>query len=87
MEIQTDDDQRQSGERGYHGDCDFHTGRVIRERRSVSIPNPAGLEGFAQYFLMVGPGSKVVDLQAVSSDDSLTGLKDAAEHDDAPVIS
>jgi len=49
----------------------------LRERRSVSIPNPAGLEGIAQYFLIVGPGSKVVDLQAVGSDDSLTGLKDA----------
>jgi hypothetical protein len=49
----------------------------IRERRSVTIPNPAGLEGITQYILIIGPGSKVSDLQAVSSDDSLTGLKDA----------
>ena len=49
----------------------------IRERRSVSISNPAGLEGITQYILIIGPGSKVMDLQAVSSDDSLTGLKDA----------
>jgi TonB family protein len=49
----------------------------VRERRSVAIPNPAGLEGITQYVLIVGPGSKVVDLQAVSSDDSLMGLKDA----------
>jgi len=49
----------------------------VRERRSVAIPNPAGLDGITQYILIVGPGSKVVDLQAVSSDDSLMGLKDA----------
>ncbi len=49
----------------------------IRERRSVVIPNPAGLEGITQYILIVGPGAKVLDLLAVSSDDSLMGLKDA----------
>jgi hypothetical protein len=31
----------------------------------------------AQYILMVGPGSKVIDLQGMSPDDSLAGLKDA----------
>jgi hypothetical protein len=61
-----------------------HSRASLRERRSVSIPNPAGLEGIAQYFLMVGPGSKVVDLQAVSSHDSLTGLKDALQSTTMP---
>ena len=49
----------------------------LRERRSVSIPNPTSLEGIAQYILMVGPGSKVIDLQGMTPDDSLAGLKDA----------
>ena len=48
----------------------------LRERRSVSIPNPASLEGLAQYILMVGPGSKVMDLQGMSPDDPLAELKD-----------
>jgi TonB family protein len=49
----------------------------LKERRSVSIANPAGLEGIAQYTVIIGLGPKVIDLEAMNPDDSLAGLKDA----------
>jgi tetratricopeptide (TPR) repeat protein len=47
----------------------------IGGRRSVSIPNSAGVEGFAQYAVIVGPGSKLLDVQALSPEDALTDLR------------
>lgn len=49
----------------------------LKERRSVSIPNPTGLEGIAPYTVIIGPGSKVIDIESAAPDDSLAGLKDA----------
>jgi hypothetical protein len=49
----------------------------LKERRSVSIPNLAGLEGVAQYTVIIGSGSKVIDLEPMNPDDALAGLKDA----------
>ena len=82
---EADDDEKEARARLVEllGDESFIEDRVkqarprLRERRSVSIPNPASLEGIAQYILMVGPGSKVIDLQGVSPDDSLAELKGA----------
>ena len=49
----------------------------LKERRTISIPNTAGLEGIAQYSVIIGPGSKVLDIEAITPDDSLAALKDA----------
>jgi tetratricopeptide (TPR) repeat protein len=49
----------------------------LKERRSFSIANPAGLEGIAQYTVIIGLGPKVIDLEVMNPDDSLAGLKDA----------
>jgi tetratricopeptide (TPR) repeat protein/transglutaminase-like putative cysteine protease len=49
----------------------------LKERRSISIPNPAGLEGIAQYTVIIGPGPKVIDLEVMNPEDALAGLKDA----------
>jgi tetratricopeptide (TPR) repeat protein len=49
----------------------------LKERRSVPIPNAAGLEGIAQYSVILGPGSKVIDIEIMNPDDTLAGLKDA----------
>jgi tetratricopeptide (TPR) repeat protein len=46
------------------------------ERRSVSIPNPTGIEGIVQYAVIVGPGSKLVDIQSLGADDALAELRD-----------
>lgn len=48
----------------------------LRERRSVSIPNPGGLEGITQYSLILGRASKVIEIEALTPDDPLAGLKD-----------
>jgi tetratricopeptide (TPR) repeat protein len=49
----------------------------LKERRTISIPNTAGLEGIAQYSVIIGPGSKAIGIEAMTPDDSLAGLKDA----------
>jgi tetratricopeptide (TPR) repeat protein len=49
----------------------------LKKRRSVSIPNAAALEGIAQYTVIIGAGSKVIDIEAVNPDDTLAGMKDA----------
>jgi tetratricopeptide (TPR) repeat protein len=49
----------------------------LRGRMSVSIPNVNGAEGFAQYSVIIGPGSKVVDLDIITPDNPLAGLTDA----------
>ena len=49
----------------------------LKERRSFSIANPAGLEGIAEYTVIIGLGPKVIDLEVMNPDDSLAGLKDA----------
>jgi len=49
----------------------------LRERRSVSIPNPGGLEGITQYSLILGRASTVVEIEALTPDDPLAGLKDS----------
>jgi len=49
----------------------------LKERRSFSIANPAGLEGIAQYTVIIGLGPKVIDLEVMNPDDALAGLKDA----------
>lgn len=49
----------------------------LKERRSIPIPNTAGLEGIAQYTVIVGTGSKVIDIEVMNPDDSLAGLIDA----------
>ena len=46
-------------------------------RRSVPILNPSLAVGMVQYVVIIGPGSKVMDMEAVSPDDPLSGLKDA----------
>ncbi len=53
-------------------------------RRSVSIPNSANVEGFAQYAVIVGRGSKIVDIQELSSDDSLIKLRNTLQSQDVP---
>jgi TonB family protein len=42
--------------------------RRFKDRRSVQIDNSAGAEGITEYKVMVGPGSKLTDLQATNSD-------------------
>lgn len=49
----------------------------LKERRSFSIANPAGLEGIAQYTVIIGLGPKVIDLEVMNPDDALAGLKNA----------
>jgi tetratricopeptide (TPR) repeat protein len=43
----------------------------------VSIANPGGEQGIAQYTVMIDANSKVVELSAVNSDDPLASLSDA----------
>ncbi len=45
--------------------------------RTVSIANPDGTQGIAQYTVMIDANSKVVDLEATSADDPLANLNDA----------
>ena len=45
-------------------------------RRSVSIPNPARAVGLVQYVVIIGPGSKITEIQPMSPDDPLSELKD-----------
>lgn len=49
----------------------------LRERRSVSVPNPGGLEGITQYSLILGRASKVIEIEALTPDDPLAGLNDS----------
>ncbi|HXZ13640.1 MAG TPA: DUF3857 domain-containing protein [Candidatus Sulfotelmatobacter sp.] len=49
----------------------------LRSRRSIPIPNPSRLEGIAQYILIVGPGSKVVEIQSFTSDNPLEELTES----------
>ncbi len=51
----------------------------LRGRMSVSIPNPDGAEGFAQYSVIIGRGSKLVDLDVMTPDNPLAGLTDAVK--------
>lgn len=46
-------------------------------RRSVSILNPSRALGLVQYVVIIGPGSKVTDMEAMSPDDPLSKLQDA----------
>ena len=45
--------------------------------RTVSIANPDGTQGITEYTVIIGGNSKVVDLEAASTDDALTNLNDA----------
>jgi tetratricopeptide (TPR) repeat protein len=45
--------------------------------RMVSIADPDGTQGIAQYTVIIDANSKVVDLAATSSDDPLSSLNDA----------
>jgi tetratricopeptide (TPR) repeat protein len=45
--------------------------------RTVSIANPGGAQGIAQYTVIVDANSKIVDLAATNSDDPLATLNDA----------
>src|SRR5262249_16508700 len=45
--------------------------------RSVQIENSSHAEGIAQYIVIVGPGSKLTDIQATSPDNQLDGLTGA----------
>jgi tetratricopeptide (TPR) repeat protein len=49
----------------------------MEARRSLLILNPSLAVGLVQYVVIIGPGSKVMDMQAMSPDDPLSGLKDA----------
>ena len=80
-----DDDEMEARARliGLLGGDSFVEGRVmqarprITERHSTPIPNPVRAEGIVQYAVIVGPESKVIDIQALSPDDSLAGLKES----------
>lgn len=56
----------------------------IVSARSVAIPNSSGVEGFAQYAVIVGPGAKLIDIQALSPDDALAGLKSSVLYASVP---
>jgi len=45
--------------------------------RTVSIANPSGAQGIAQYTVIIDGNSKIVDLAAMNSDDALAALNDA----------
>jgi hypothetical protein len=45
--------------------------------RTVSIANPGGAQGIAQYTVIVAANSKIVDLAGTNSDDPLATLNDA----------
>jgi tetratricopeptide (TPR) repeat protein len=49
----------------------------MEARRSVSILNPSLAVGLVQYVVIIGPGSRVMEMEAVSPDDPLSPLKDA----------
>ncbi|MGA8221323.1 MAG: tetratricopeptide repeat protein [Candidatus Acidiferrales bacterium] len=51
--------------------------RVSMEaRRSVPILNPSLAVGLVQYVVIIGPGSKVLDMQAMTADDPLSALRE-----------
>jgi tetratricopeptide (TPR) repeat protein len=45
--------------------------------RTVSIANPGGAQGIAQYTVIIDANAKVVDIAATNSDDPLANLNDA----------
>jgi len=47
----------------------------MEARRSVPIFNPSLVAGIVQYVVIIGPGSKVVEMQAMTADDPLSPLK------------
>ena len=49
----------------------------LKQRRSVTIPNQPGVEGIAQYLLIVGPDSEVLEMEAVNADESVAALRDS----------
>jgi tetratricopeptide (TPR) repeat protein len=49
----------------------------MEARRSVPILNPSLAVGLVQYVVIIGPGSKVLDMRAMSPDGPLSELKDA----------
>ncbi|HEY6252607.1 MAG TPA: DUF3857 domain-containing protein [Candidatus Angelobacter sp.] len=49
----------------------------VKERRSIQIGNSAAAEGIAQYMVIVGPGSRLTDIQAIGPDNQLEPLTDA----------
>ena len=51
--------------------------RRMEARRSVQIPNEARAEGLVQYIVIIGPGSRITEIQPISPDDPLFELKDA----------
>lgn len=43
-------------------------------QRAVSVPNSAAQQGIAQYRVMIGPSSTVVDIEPLGTDDPLANL-------------
>jgi tetratricopeptide (TPR) repeat protein len=48
-----------------------------KDRRSVQVDNPSGMEGTAEYLILVGPAGKVVDLQPTDPENQIEGLHSA----------
>jgi tetratricopeptide (TPR) repeat protein len=48
-----------------------------KDRRSVQITNSGGVEGLAEYLILVGPGGKVVDLQPASLENQIESVQGA----------
>jgi tetratricopeptide (TPR) repeat protein len=56
----------------------------MEDRRGIQIPNAARVLGLVQYVVIIGPGSRVTEMQAMSSDDPLAELKDAVRSAKVP---
>jgi hypothetical protein len=58
----------------------------LKQRRSITIPNDALVEGIAQYLLIIGPDSKIHEMDSVSPDDSVAALRDTVRAATLPLI-
>ena len=57
----------------------------MRARASISIANPDGVQGIAQYLLLIGPDAKLVDIDAMMPDDPLSPLTEALRSSKMPL--
>ena len=57
----------------------------LKQRRTTPVANVAKAEGIAQYLVIIGPDSRVAEMEAVNPDDSLVGLRDAVRAVTLPV--
>jgi tetratricopeptide (TPR) repeat protein len=59
---------------------------TIQMRHAVSVANPDHLQGISEYSLLIGPNSKIMNIEAVISDNQLASLTDAIQSTAMPQV-